>query len=226
MSTYTVTGALSDELGHSQRTVYEYDEDHDIASCDIVTRSKPMANYVRTLPARIPINVGHASRPIGELVYVERSNAKLWGVGVVDVDDDLEDLADMWSFSAETDCEYRYNSLVAENIRLTGVAITTRPAVAGIGKLAALPGDLRDSGDRCGWPTDRSGLVARAVDYWRGRQHHRATAHVINDWPKPELPKVANRYSTSRSPSPGSYSGGVMTTSGVRYTGGEILAVR
>jgi phage head maturation protease len=78
----TVFGILCDELGHAADELLEQGPSR--PELGLRAWATPAAE-VRTVQApRIPIDFNHDGRPIGELIYLERSAGNLWAVAHVD----------------------------------------------------------------------------------------------------------------------------------------------
>lgn len=170
--TYTVLGVLADELGHA------HDPDQPGA-----TWPGPADEYRDLQPDRIPIDLDHNGRPVGQVIHLERHRGNLWCVGEVDgaqpavavrVGDDVVHVEDDLFWSAQ-----RLGDVNGQNILLRSVAITWAPArvTAHSQPLLWFEGNL---GDRGSWLLDKrritghlADLIERAAEARHDRCHHR-----------------------------------------------------
>ena len=133
-------------------------------------RATPARNCRSRQAEHIPIGIGHDRQArIGHVIHLEMLGRHLWAVGQLNepVPDDVP-----WRFSVETTSTYERNSLVGDDIEITGLGIVTRSAQMNLAPIRLLPGDLRSRGS---WhlPKPEQTLVDNAADVLPDRRHHR-----------------------------------------------------
>jgi hypothetical protein len=117
------------------------------------------------------IDLDHEGEPVGQIVYAEIDNDQLAVVGVVD--GALAEVAEerdvffSGSYARHGDYGLRERSSVVPQAKVLGMSLTLRPANSSAQVVRWMPGDVRDSLDRRGWPISWSHshpLLARAVN--------------------------------------------------------------
>jgi len=175
-----VLGALADELGAA--SCWEpVERRHQGRNFDVERRffKVPSLEYRSVQPITIGVDVDHG-RPIGQVKYLERTNAKLYAVCEIDSGSLSHG---PWAFSPLV----RHRD--GHDIELLSLAVTKSPASVGIGTLDAWPGTLREAAREVVYQDGFAGeLIRRAAEYDRRRK--RGEPLVIQGvHPKPPTPK-------------------------------------
>jgi hypothetical protein len=136
------------------------------------------AHMIRKLELDLPapgltVTLGHddTAPVVGEVVYAELDRDDRLNVVSV-VDDDWTDVDEDVFYSGEFDCRSRSDLggsvWIADRAYLIGMALTASPASFEARPLKFMPGDIRESIDRFGWPCSwrwSSPLLERALEH-------------------------------------------------------------
>ena len=146
--TLTLVGRIVDRDGLWQRSTVAWDGHR--ATETRRFDSFPAAEYRSVQPSRIPVNVGHTDRVVGQLVHLEAGPAgDIVGVGTVDgCPWLLSSRSGPWYWSAE------FNHQGGRDIEITAVALVENPGFVGLQPIAVHPADVC----ALGWRSRQSAL--------------------------------------------------------------------
>jgi hypothetical protein len=179
----TVYGPIADPLGH--------------ASARGRFWASPAANYLTEQPPKIPIDVDHSGRSVGEVVALMRHAGSLGAVGEVDdqIAEAVNDRVGERTVAVPTPLYWSASRIGSpdDGLVLVSAALTASPASVGVRRpVRFLPGalDHRQAADRWRPRTDRveHELLTRAANARADRQQ--GDAIVISEMDTPRLTRL------------------------------------
>ena len=179
----TVYGAIADPLGH--------------ASARGRFWASPAANYLTEQPPRIPVDVDHSGRPVGEVVALMRHAGSLWAVGEVDdhVTETVQVRVGAQTVAVPTPLYWSASRIGSpdDGLVLVSAALTASPASVGVRRpVRFLDGrlDHRQAADRWRSRLDRveHQMLTRAAHARADRQAGEAI--VIAELDEPKLTRL------------------------------------
>ena len=163
-------------------------------------------SFAMTLENRVPVDIDHDERSIGQVVHVELDKQDaLQAVAVLDVDPArFTDLDQPVYFSGTflTDTSSGNGTVWnGRHAQLLGLSLTHNPMTLGQPPVRFLPGDVRSSFDRGRWPHDPLLMRAGVVVECRSAGSRLQVIDLLDQpWSQSTLPEIElrNRYNANQ----------------------------